>query len=286
LLWVDRRGVPDDSEVTHSESSFRYPSLSLDGRRLAVAETDSRTAKLDIWTYDLQRGIRERLTTDPLDAIFPVWTPDGDRVIYASARQGPWNLFWRAEGRPDEGVLYAAPSPASKYPTDVTRDGRYLLFQEADDRPNVWLLSLKENRPAVRLLTGMHARVSPSGRWLAYTSVETGRREVYVTAFPVPQSRWRVSTTGGEDPHWRADGRELFFLDANQTLTAVDVTRGAQFEVRRPQPLFRLRVSNPAVVVGPSYMPAPDGRRFLVNERVEEEAAVLTAIENWSPDGT
>ncbi len=280
LRWFDRHGVPEPGGFDRS-GSFRYLQLSRNGRWLAVSQLDAKTTKLDVWTHDLERGSSERLTTDAVGAFFPVWTPDAERVIYASAREGPWHLFWRSTLTPDSGRTFAALRPSVKYPTDVSPDGRSLLFM-GDDA--VWMLPLPPSGDPVRLVTGLQGRLSPDGRWLAYTSTD-GRREVYVTTFPTPTARVRVSIEGGEDPHWRGDGGELFYLDADRTLVAASVVLTPRFAVVGQQRLFRTTIDGRSLRFGGSYVPDLKGQRFLVNESVRGEEIVLTVEENWTASG-
>jgi hypothetical protein len=280
IRWFDRHGVPEQGGFDLS-GSFRYLQLSHDGRRLAVSQHDAKTTKLDVWTHDLVRGASERLTTDPVGAFFPVWTPD-ERIIYASAREGPWRLFWRSSIGPDAGRTYAAALPGTAYPTDVSPDGRSLVFMGVGE---VWMLSLTPVADPIKLVSGLQGRISPDGRWLAYTSSESGRREVYVTTFPAPTARVRVSTDGGEDPHWRGDGGELFYLDTDQTLVAAQVALRPRFEVTGQQRLFRVAVDDRSLRFGGSYVPDRTGQRFLINERVRGEEIVLTVMDNWRPSG-
>jgi Tol biopolymer transport system component len=281
LRWFDRHGVPGQDGFDLS-GSFRYLRLSHDGRWLAVSRLDPETTKLDVWIHDLARGVGERLTNDAVGAFFPVWTPDTERVIYASAREGPWHLFWRSSMRPDRGRTYAAVLPLTKYPTDVSRDGRSLVFT-GDGA--VWMLPLAPVADPIKLVSGLQGRISPDGRWLAYTSSENGRREVYVTTFPSLTARVRVSTEGGEDPHWRSDGGELFYLDADHALVAAEVALTPQFGVKRQQRLFRAAIDERSLRFGGSYVPDPTGQRFVLNERVRGEEIVLTVLENWTPSG-
>ena len=281
LRWFDRSGVPEQGSFDRS-GSFRYLQLSRNGRWLAVSQLDPETTKLDVWTYDLTRGTGERLTTDAVGAFFPVWTPDAERVIYASAREGPWHLFWRSSMRPDGGRTYAAVLPGSKYPTDVSPDGRSLVFAERDA---VWMLPLQPVTDPIRLVSGIQGRISPDGRWLAYTSFENERREVYVTTFPTPTARVRVSTDGGEDPQWGGDGGELFYLDTDQALVAAKVLFTPRFEMTGQRRLFRAAIDARSLRYGGSYVPDRSGERFLVNERVRAEDVMLTVMENWTPTG-
>ena len=164
----------------------------------------------------------------------------------------------------------------------MTPDGRFVLF---DGDGAVWMLPLSGASEPQRLVQGIEGRVSADGRWLAYTSSESGRPEVYVTAFPEPTTHWRVSTDGGQQPQWRADGRELFFLNQDRALVAAALSLVPRFEVTALQTLFSASLDHRSLRFGPSYAPAADGQRFLVNELVGDNEKVLTAMENWMPDG-
>ena len=126
--------------------------------------------------------------------------------------------------------------------------------------------------------------MAPDGRWLAYTSAENATRQVYVTTFPEATERWRVSTTSGEDPQWRSDGRELFYIEAGHTLTAVPVLPGHVFATGPARPLFRASFPARGMAFGPSYAAAADGQRFVVLEADRDKEDLLRVTTNWRPD--
>jgi hypothetical protein len=136
---------------------------------------------------------------------------------------------------------------------------------------------------------GQQGRVSPDGRWLAYVSNETGEPQVYVTTFPVPGERRRVSLDGGRDPQWDRTGRELFYVAGNNLLTAVPVNTGKTFELGTPEPLFRVSRGFVAELLESVYAPAAGGQRFLVNQivgaderNIDDDAPTLTVMLNWA----
>ena len=182
--------------------------------------------------------------------------------------------------------MLIGPRPVAKYPRDVTRDGQYLVFQGNAPTPDVWLLPLTEGakpRPLVATqATETTARISPNGKWLAYTSNSSGENEIYVTTFPDGNGRQRVSTGGGLDPQWRADGRELYYLTPDDVLMAVDVADTDAFEPSTPQPLFRFTPNPIASQFGSNYAPAPDGQRFLISELVGPAQPQLIVTLNWT----
>lgn len=270
LVWVNRRGIPQETLGVEGRR-YSYPSISPDGAKLAVSHLDRATDTEDIWWFDLRRQVSERLTDESAGAYTPAWTPDGSAVVFSSARAGRWGLYRQAVGGSgDETSLFAGPTPQQKLVRDIIRDGRFLLFRTRDSRRDLWVLPLTGKRQPYVLVdtpsAKAHARVSPDGRWLAYTSDETGKPQVYVTTFPTPGGRWRISTSGGLDPQWRGDGRELYYLATDHTLMAVTVADGRTFEAQIPEPLFRMSPDPLSLEFGSVYAPAPDGQRFLVAE--------------------
>jgi eukaryotic-like serine/threonine-protein kinase len=285
LRWMDRRGVPGGT-VGRAGEAYAYPSLSPDGKRLAVAKWDSRTGKRDIWLIDIGRGHHERLTADPVTAAFPLWTPNGDKVIFGSPRSGPWEIYSRSpDGVGGEESLLSTPNPEPGFPRDMTRDGKFLLLGSLR---RLWVQPLDGQSPPYVLATASHARVSPDGRWVAYTGTERDERNVYVTTFPKPSNRWRISSDGGEDAQWRKDGKELYYVSTDQTLMAVPVpdAPGAHaFDGVIPQILFRASFDRYSLDFGSAYSPAPDGQRFIVLENLHNEPPLLNVAINWTSDG-
>jgi Tol biopolymer transport system component len=288
LVWMTRNGVKA-GRVGITEANYRYPSLSPDATKLAVMMGDPETDKPDVWVLDLIRQVSERLTRDPVGAWFPHWMPDGQRIVFASARGGHWRIYRQSITDNRETALVDASDRFAQYPTTVTRDGRFLLTQA--EKRAVWLLPLSEDARPERLVDGWQGRVSPDGRWLAYTANNTGVSEIYVTSFPKPTGRQRISTNGGEDPLWRQDGRELYYISGDNTLTAVPVSARATFEFGQAQPLFRVPPdSADAAGWGPIYAPAPDGQRFIVTEAIGAarspvgvDEMLLSVTMNWKP---
>jgi serine/threonine protein kinase/Tol biopolymer transport system component len=278
MHWVDRRGV-SEGVIGAEPASDRHLMLSVDGSRIAVSRLDPGTGKHDIWIINRQRGITERITRDPVGASFPHWSPDGKTIVFASARAGPWDVYKRpADGTGADQNVFVALSPLLKYPSDMTRDGRFLLFQ---DGGITWALGLTDNKPPFEVVQGQYGRVSPDQRWLAYTSGTGPERQVYVTAFPRPGQRWRISPRGGTDPQWRGDGRELYYIDGDSLLTAASVRSDAPFDVASSVALFRV-VSGPVVAPGRRYAPAADGQHFVVLRDLRPEQTRLSVRINWT----
>jgi hypothetical protein len=224
--------------------------------------------------------VKERLTRDAVGAFSPVWASD-DSVIFSSARAGLWNLYARsASGAGEDVAVYQAPQPSNKYATDVTSDGQFVLFH---DWGSTWMVPLSGGGGATRLLQGIQARVSPDRRWIAYTTLGSDNRQVYVTSFSTPTERWRISVVRGEDPQWRSDGRELFYVEQANTLTAVAVRPGNRFTSGPPEPLFRAAFDDVNLSPGNSYAFTADGQRVLINESLAPRESLLLVSMNWAP---
>jgi eukaryotic-like serine/threonine-protein kinase len=174
------------------------------------------------------------------------------------------------------------------FPTDWSSDGRFILFHGAFRQTgfDVWALSLagdRKPRPFVQTRgADMHGRFSPDGRFVAYSSTESGRAQIYVQPFPSADGRWQLSTDGGAEPRWRADGRELFFLGADRRLMAMPIKTTPSFEHGVPVPLFATRVSNFANPFRTSYAVSRDGQRFLINAVADNAPTPsITVVANW-----
>jgi Tol biopolymer transport system component len=281
VVLLNRRGERL-SVLSDATAEHRYPSVSPGGTSVAVAILDDRTGRLDVWVLDLHRRTRERITSDPYGALFPIWMPDGDTIVYASAESGVFDLHARSvRATTGATVLFGAPAPTVKYPTSLTPDGRYVLFQSG--KQQIYRVSLPSDGEMSLLLPGIQGRVSPDGRWLAYTDTEYSVRQVYVTTFPEATERWRISTGSGEDPQWRGDGKELFYIEGGHTLIAVPIRPAPGFQSGPAQALFRAAFPPRVMAWGPSYAPAPDGQQFVVLEADADQEMLLRVTTNWTP---
>ncbi len=284
FLWVDRGGKELDTVGDPGES--RNPMLSPTGDRLAFNQDDPRTSTSHIWVRDLARGSNSRLSFGETNETAPVWSPDGKRIVYRVDRKGPADLVAKAaDGTGEEEVLLKG--EAFIIPTDWSRDGRYILFNQVgkDTGTDLWVLpTFGDRKPIVVLRTPFsegNAVFSPDGRFIAYQSNESGRPEVYVRNFPGPGGKWQVSTAGGADAHWSADGKEITFRSPDQKVMAAAVrTTGEAFEASVPKELFLGRFQ-PANVRN-RYAVAPDGQKFLLVAPLGRDAmAPTTVVLNW-----
>jgi len=290
LTWYDRSGKR--LGTVGPPGLYAEPALSPDGTRLAVARMDPALDTHDVWIIDLARGTSSRVTTDRADDSVPLWSPDGQTLLYGSDRRGVMDLYTKRLGEEGDELLLHTPVP--KVPVDWSRDGRYVVFESRSaakpgrgrkGSADLWLLPVAGDRTPVALVASEFeegaGRISPDGRWLAYLSDESGQQQVYVRPFPAGAGRWAISTEGSDDPTWRGDGREMYYLTA-RSLMAVDVQPGARFAVGPPRRLFDVRVAGWTAVRN-YYVPAPDGQRFLFSALPEalNEAPIVVTV-NWT----
>ena len=292
LIWFDRSGkeVGRFGDVAIGGSN---PSLSPDGRRVVVSRIVD--GNNDVWLLDARGGV-VRLTSHPAIDNFPTWSPDGRRIAFESYVDGrTGDLYQKAvDGSGGQELLLSTPYP--KFPTDWFRDGRFILYQELNPQTgmDVWALPLNGDRkpiPVVRTtFEELGGQFSPDGNWVAYSSSESGRREVYVQAFPGPGGKVVISTAGGRQPRWSPDGRELFYIAGDGRLTAVAVRTapdGLSVEARVKTPLFVPRfprLATAGILSGLQYSVSSDGQRFLVSTVIEESGTLpIGIILNWKP---
>jgi serine/threonine protein kinase len=287
LTWFDRLGkaLGTIGEI----GVMQRPAISSDSRTVAIDRRDVQTGLLDIWLLDLMRGTTSRLTfnSNNTNNGLPVWSPDGSHVAFytgggrASVRQKA------ASGVGPDEVLDEALT--SRVATDWSRDGRYMIESVLDPKTkfDIWVLPLfGDRKPFPYLHTEFNennAKLSPNGQWLAYSSDETKRFEVYVQTFPNPGGKWQVSTGGGTLPVWGRDGKELFFIGGDRKMRAVElksgVGNGAKFEAGVPKALFDV---NFEAGFNPGFDVSKDGR-FLIPTRAGQSASVpITVVINWT----
>jgi Tol biopolymer transport system component len=283
LGWVDRAGKPLES-IGATGPYQNHPRLAHDGKRVVVARMDAKTRRQDLYVIDLTRGTESRLTFDPADDSHPVWSRDGNRIVWASNRTGTHQLYQKlASGVGQDELLLQSDVPL--LPSGWSADGKFLLYGRTDPKSSdVWVLPLEGDRkpfPYVQTpLWETEAQFSPDGRWIAYRTNETGRSEVYVQTFPASGGRWQVSTNGGHHPQWRSDGKELFYCSTDGKLIAVDVKRGDAFEAGLPKTLFNLAE---AKVYYADYAVTADGQRFLFVRKLQEGSpAPFSVVVNWA----
>jgi Tol biopolymer transport system component len=291
LIWFDREGK--ELSTVGPVGTYAAPWLSPDEKRITFAGAEPQGGGSDIWLMDLARGTPTRFTFDPSIEVSPLWSPDGSRIVYSSDRDGPMNLYQRAANGAGDAEPLLKTEANNKFCTDWSADGRFILFQELNQRTNfdLWILPLSGDRKPFPYVHGdfseVQGRFSPDGKWVAYASNESGSWQVYVQSFPAPGGKWQISTNGGAQPQWRRDGRQLFYISSDRKLMAVDVkTNGSTFEADDPKEMFGLRVQTVGLP-GPRnyFIAAVDGKRFLVaSVPAERITTPITVVLNWTGD--
>jgi len=285
LTWHGRDGRRQGS--IGEPGKFYCLSLSPDEKRVAMHRPTPPLGNWDIWTLELASGIFSRVTTHPDDDAVPTWSPDGRELLFCSLRTGGLQLFRKVLGGGDEERVLKSDQIefAHQYPDQWLKDGSILFSASDNVHPHAFYLlpTGKEGKPlqlSKPKFEEYAARVSPDGKWVAYQSLESGRWEIYLAAFPTFTEKRQVSKEGGDDARWRKDGRELFFLSPDGKFMSVDVRTGNGLENGPPKILFQ--TSQQVQANGPDYCVTGDGKKFLFGEPVEEDSKPLTVVQNWT----
>jgi serine/threonine protein kinase len=280
LVWMDRSGK-ELGIAADNLQNLQYARLSPEGDHVALTIDSGMN---DLWSLDLARGVRTRLTFGPTGNTFSVWSPDGKWIAYSSLRATAGGIYRRrSDGTGAEELLVPDNGGIVFAPTDWSRDGKTLfyspnVFTQKED--GIWAVSLEGDRKPRKVLDhGVNATLSPDGRWLAYDSRESGRLEVYVQAYEGGEGKWQVSSSGGQVPQWSADGKELFYFDANQSLLAVPVKEtGGALEFGAPQTI----VNQWTILTLPFYSVSHDGKRVLLERVTQQVNLPVTIITNFA----
>ncbi|HEU5238234.1 MAG TPA: hypothetical protein VFU37_13950, partial [Pyrinomonadaceae bacterium] len=288
-LWVDRAGKPASSLNVIGSVGSAW--LSPDQKRFVADRIDNQNNSPDLWLCDVTGGNEVRFTFVPGNDQCPLWSPDGSRIVWSSNREGIGNLYQKAASGAGEDLLLLR-SEYTKFPTDWSGDGRFIIYFEVNPKTknDVWVLPLAGNgvltagepRPMLQSEANESwAALSPDGKWLAYASDESSRYEVYVQSFPASGGKRQISNGGGNNPHWRNDGKELFYYSSDGKLMSVPIKSGESLEAGIPVSLFEYRSGNSLGALA-SFAVTRDGQRFLINAVVDNEtAAPLTLVVNW-----
>jgi eukaryotic-like serine/threonine-protein kinase len=295
LVWVDRSGKMLGAVASPDEYIPANPELTPGGQSIAVNRTIQ--GNQDIWLTDVGRSVASRFTFDEANESRPVWSPDGRQVVFTSNRNS-WNdLFVKpVSGAAEEQPLLA--TQQNKAPLDWSRDGRFLLYANQDPKnaSDLWALPLiGERKPFPVVQTSfdeIEGQFSPDGRWLAYASNESGHYEIYVRPFSDAGGKWQISTAGGTQPRWRADGKELFYVAPGNRLmgTPLGLTTDARsLVVGASVALFQTRLVASAANVAPGgyfaraqYAVTREGRFLLHIAADEAVTSPITIVQNWT----
>lgn len=266
LTWLDRQGKIVGT--VGEPGLYRTLTISPDGKQVSFERNDPTTQNRDIWLLDFARGTATRFTSDPGWEAFPTWSPDGSRIVFTSNRSGVYDLYQKpSDSSKEEELLYK--STEGKGPTSWSPNGRYLLYYSLGQPTHVRLLAVSgpADRQPVPLVnsqfTSITARFSPDGRWIAYTSSESGQNELAVRPFDSATGSAGMpiflTKDGGRTPLWRGDGKEIFYMNQDGMAMGLEVsTTAAGMKAGTPKPLFQV----PSGVV--FWDVSHDGTRFLM----------------------
>jgi Tol biopolymer transport system component len=288
LQWLDRKGtllndVGEPADYTYGGT----PELSPDGRTAAMPIANRERGTSDVWLIDLASGRRRRLTVDSVDHPAATWHPNGKQVVVSSSEPGG-SQFMMDVLSTDGAQLHRFTFHRRLFywPRSVAPDGRTMLFDSPDgailDQADIGLINMTTDSMTTLVTGGENVtslpQFSPDGRRFAYESDESGRFEVYVAAYPTG-GKWQVSQGGGAEPRWRNDGRELFYVDADNYVVALDVSQGTSFETGPSTRLFQFHGAGGQW----RYDVSSDGQRFLVTGALPEElASPVTIMTDWT----
>jgi eukaryotic-like serine/threonine-protein kinase len=278
LQWVDRAGVVL-GPIGQAQEAIGDPTISPDGSRVAATGSEGRVTS--IWTHDIARGTRSRVTVGSGYQRQPSWAPGGDRLAFESN----WDVFVQAAADSAGQPQLVAGGSVTQWSPTWSHDGRTLFFTQSGPAQNdIMFQTLGDGSAAQVFLATPYneydARPSPDGRHVAYASDESGRNEIYVREFPGGQGTKLISMRGGTAPRWSPKGDELFFV-ADDTLMAVSVKLEPRFSAGLPQPLFTATKVGLDSSQGFAYDVAADGRRFIVVRTITRPERHAVVIENW-----
>jgi serine/threonine-protein kinase len=290
-VWVDRNGRIET--LISEPGAYANPRISPDGKRIAVSRL--REGNWDIWVHDIERQVSTRLTFPASTETEQIWSPDGQELMYSSDRHGPDGLFRKAaDGSGDERLV--AKTDTATWASGWTP--QYVTYTTlVKNGLDAGMIAAEGAKPQT-LLAGTFDEadpvISPDGRWLAYTSTESGQPEVYVRSFPSGGGRWQISDGGGAYPRWNRNGRELFFRSARGIMAAAIETSGAGLRAERPRKLFEgafrggvagLTIAGHTMA---DYDVSPDGTRFAMfpaaASAAEQRTGVVTFATTWFDD--
>lgn len=290
IVTVDRKG--GTSKLLEEAGAYANPRLSPDGKRLAL--TVLKDGNFDVWVYDLERGVPTRLTFDDAPESEQVWSPDGRYLVFSSGRSGADNLYRkRADGSGDEERLTKSDDPM--WANSWSRDGRSIVFAAIGPNGNfdVSMLTLEDKKVTPLLTSNFREAdptISPDGRWLAYTSSESGRLEVYVRPYPSGAGRWQVSDSGGGFPRWAGNGREIFYRVDDGVMAASIEAVGDSVRTGKATRLFTgaFRGGVTGIAIGGNtfadYDVSADGQRFVMFPSTDAESTnrgIVTLVTPW-----
>jgi Tol biopolymer transport system component len=311
LAWISRSGV--ELNQVGAAGNYRDLRLSADEHHVVVDRNDDPVSALDIYVLGVDNPSTTQITFDPAQEIGPVFNPNGQQVAFASDRGTHRQIYKHsASGSGSDEVIYAGTADESSTPTDWSADGQYLVLSHVNvairgprtpaqtvstsaSQLNVWILPLDGKQqphpflPESTTFRRGQGRLSPDGKWLAYTTNEFDKYQVMVSTFPDPsKGTWRVSLNGGATPMWRRDSKELYFLDLDGKLMSVAIHGGESLGNDPPKMLFPTKIPIQGVPSSTPYEASADGKKFLMIVPVTApptatsvESDPITVMVNW-----
>jgi len=282
LQWLDRDGKPG-ALIPLPPGKYANVAISPDQQR-AVVERYSDANSMDLWMVDLPRALISRFTHLPSAHIFnETWSPDGSKIAFNSDADGPYDIYEKdANGEGDERVLYHSSAPFKNI-TQWTDDGRYLLFDQPDPATgwDVWALPTSGEAKPFAVIRGRYneqnGHLSPDGKWVSFVSDESGRLEVYVSAFPSSGARYQVSTNGGQFDGWSPDAKKLYFVSLDGATFVTDVQTSPTFRTSTPRMVFKSRSDLAGINA------TRDFSRYIQSIPVGKASPVAVTVEvNWA----
>ncbi len=283
MVWMDRAGKR--LSAVGAQGRISDPAISPDGKSILYSLFNTAGDASDLWLMDVARGVPSRSTFRSGISADGIWSPDGSTIVFQSDNVSIYRKPANGTGK-EELLLNIG---INNRPQDWSRDGKFVVYMSTTGGAGgygLWLLPMEgDHKPVPYLQTSFNqgdAQFSPDGKWMAYDSNESGQPQVYVQAIPANGAKWQVSPAGGTQPRWRRDGKELFYISADQKLMAVPVKSGAAFEAGAPQALFELDPVFPPIGGRFAYQPAADGQRFLVLSAAGGTLAPpINVVINW-----
>ena len=287
LVWVDRSGK--EQPTTVSGAALRAPRLAPDLHRVAaIVRDDGRTGGADLWTHDLVRGTRDRLTFDGADT--PLWAPDGSRLAYSARRNDVAEIHVKTLGGTTSDRRLAT-SPDTNFPFSWSPDGKFLaaVAVNVSTGNDIWVYGVDDPSSSRAFIKTPFREGGPTfshdGRWIAYASLKSGHSEIYMSPFPGPGEEWTISTEGGSEPVWARKSGRLFYRQGD-AMMGLDITTAPTLAVGKPRRLFEGRY-NRSPGFWPDYDVTPDGERFLmVKGRGSEAPNRINVVLNWQEELT
>jgi len=285
MEWYDRSGK--SLGRIGSPGDLFEPSISPDEKFVAFRRNSGTGS--DLWIRDLTRGTETRFTSEPSFNIAPVWSPRGDRIVFASNRKGAYNLYQKAIGSGNDELLSNNPTGR---PTQWSRDGRFIVFQASDPKTQLWVLPIDGPSPGRKPFQFLKTeflenlgQISPDSHWMAFTSGRSVRPEVFVRPFPEGEGEWAISSGEGYAPRWRGDGKEMFFVTGGKMMAVpVKANPGGKafFDPGPPVELFDAHIV-PGLLGTFPYDVTADGKRFLIDTKGGSGAVSppVTVVMNW-----